>query len=199
MINPVNHGRTADGVAKYRVEPYVVAADVYAMPPHTGRGGWSWYTGSAGWMYRLIVESLLGVELATDKLRIAPCLPATWKAFKLHYRFRETLYRITVTQSLARGPRIRGVGRRGTAARRRDLAGRRPHRPCGRRGRASPSRRKRRLKGVGPGASPSSQRATRGYGDPAIASLPEARYRPRRKHAKRLRSPGRGINWRRRG
>ena len=99
MINPVNHARTADAVAKYRLEPYVVAADVYALPPHTGRGGWSWYTGSAGWMYRLIVESLLGVELATDRLRIAPCLPAGWKSFKLDYRFRETLYRITVTRA----------------------------------------------------------------------------------------------------
>jgi cellobiose phosphorylase len=99
MINPVNHARTADAVAKYRLEPYVVAADVYALPPHTGRGGWSWYTGSAGWMYRLIVESLLGVELAGDQLRIAPCLPAGWNSFKLDYRFRETLYRITVTQA----------------------------------------------------------------------------------------------------
>jgi len=99
MINPVNHGRTAEGVATYRVEPYVVAADVYAMAPHTGRGGWSWYTGSAGWMYRLIVESLLGVELAVDKLRLTPCLPAKWKEFKLHYRYRETTYHVTVTQT----------------------------------------------------------------------------------------------------
>ncbi|MFI4952687.1 MAG: GH36-type glycosyl hydrolase domain-containing protein, partial [Burkholderiales bacterium] len=99
MINPVNHGRTAAGVATYRAEPYVVAADVYAMAPHTGRGGWSWYTGSAGWMYRLIVESLLGVELAVDKLRFSPCLPADWKDFKLRYRYRETVYHITVSQT----------------------------------------------------------------------------------------------------
>jgi hypothetical protein len=62
-------------VATYKVEPYVVAADVYAVSPHTGRGGWTWYTGSAGWMYRLIVESLLGLRLEGDKLRFAPCLP----------------------------------------------------------------------------------------------------------------------------
>ncbi|MEO8675191.1 MAG: glucoamylase family protein, partial [Casimicrobiaceae bacterium] len=99
MINPVNHGRTAAGVATYCVEPYVVAADVYAMAPHTGRGGWSWYTGSAGWMYRLILESLLGIELAAGALRVAPCLPADWKTFKVHYRFRETMYHITVTQA----------------------------------------------------------------------------------------------------
>jgi cellobiose phosphorylase len=99
LINPINHGRTAQGVATYRVEPYVVAADVYALAPHTGRGGWTWYTGSAGWMYRAILESLLGVELAVDKLRLSPCLPADWKDFKLHYRFRETVYTITFCQA----------------------------------------------------------------------------------------------------
>ena len=80
MINPVNQRRSPEGIATYKVEPYVVAADVYALPPHTGRGGWTWYTGSAGWMYRLIVESLLGLRLEVDKLRFAPCLPADWKA-----------------------------------------------------------------------------------------------------------------------
>ncbi|SDH75764.1 GH36-type glycosyl hydrolase domain-containing protein [Nitrosomonas sp. Nm132] len=99
MINPVNHGKSAAGVAIYKVEPYVVAADVYAVSPHAGRGGWSWYTGSAGWMYRLIVESLLGLRLDVDKLHFAPCLPASWQGFKLHYRYRETVYRITVSQS----------------------------------------------------------------------------------------------------
>jgi cyclic beta-1,2-glucan synthetase len=99
MINPVNHARTPEATATYRVEPYVVAADVYAAAPHTGRGGWSWYTGSAGWMYRLIVESLLGVELDVDLLRFSPCLPADWKGFMLHYRYRATLYHITVSQS----------------------------------------------------------------------------------------------------
>ncbi len=99
MINPVNHGKSAAGVAIYKVEPYVVAADVYAVSPHAGRGGWSWYTGSAGWMYRLIVESLLGLRLEVDKLHFAPCLPAAWQAFKLHYRYRETVYHITVSQT----------------------------------------------------------------------------------------------------
>jgi cellobiose phosphorylase len=101
MINPVNHGKTAEGVATYKVEPYVVAADVYALTPHTGRGGWTWYTGSAGWMYRLIVESLLGLRLEVDKLYFAPCLPADWKAFKMHYRYRETVYHIVVSQTRA--------------------------------------------------------------------------------------------------
>jgi cellobiose phosphorylase len=99
MINPVNHARSPEEIATYKVEPYVVAADVYALSPHLGRGGWTWYTGSAGWMYRLIVESILGLRLEVDKLRFAPCLPADWKAFKLHYRYRETAYHIDVLQS----------------------------------------------------------------------------------------------------
>ena len=98
MINPVSHADSADAIATYKVEPYVVAADVYAVAPHTGRGGWTWYTGSAGWLYRLIVESLLGLSLEVDKLRITPCMPADWDNFKLHYRYRNTTYHITVTQ-----------------------------------------------------------------------------------------------------
>jgi cellobiose phosphorylase len=98
MINPVNHGKSRAGVERYKVEPYVVAADVYAVPPHTGRGGWTWYTGSAAWMYRLIVESLLGLTLKADKLSFTPCLPAEWDGFAVRYRFRETIYRIRVRQ-----------------------------------------------------------------------------------------------------
>src|SRR5208282_5153853 len=79
LINPVNHAECAKNIATYKVEPYVVAADVYALSPHIGRGGWTWYTGSAGWMYRLIVESLLGLRLDVDKLHFAPCLPDNWK------------------------------------------------------------------------------------------------------------------------
>ena len=99
MINPVSHADSADAIATYKVEPYVVAADVYAVAPHTGRGGWTWYTGSAGWLYRLIVESLLGVELAIDRLRFSPCVPAEWKEFRLDYRFRESVYHVTVSRA----------------------------------------------------------------------------------------------------
>jgi len=99
MINPINHGRTAHGAEIYRVEPYVVSADVYAMAPYIGRGGWSWYTGSAGWMYRLLVESLLGLDRRVDTLRLAPCLPAHWREFTIDYRFHETTFHITVEQS----------------------------------------------------------------------------------------------------
>ena len=99
MINPVNHTRSPEAVETYKVEPYVVAADVYALAPHTGRGGWTWYTGSAGWMYRLILESLLGLRLEVDKLRFAPCMPVDWERFKAHYRHRETVYHISVLQT----------------------------------------------------------------------------------------------------
>ena len=98
IINPVNHSKSQEGIAKYKVEPYVVAADVYALAPHIGRGGWTWYTGSAGWMYRLIVESLLGLRLEVDKLYIEPCLPADWETYKVFYRYRETFYNITILQ-----------------------------------------------------------------------------------------------------
>ncbi|OYY95982.1 MAG: cyclic beta 1-2 glucan synthetase [Hydrogenophilales bacterium 28-61-23] len=98
LINPANHAKSKEAIATYKVEPYVMAADVYAVAPHTGRGGWTWYTGSAGWMYRLIVESLLGLRLEVDKLYVEPCLPAHWPGFKFHYRYRETVYHITVVQ-----------------------------------------------------------------------------------------------------
>jgi cellobiose phosphorylase len=101
MINPIHHASSAAAIATYKAEPYVVAADVYAVAPHTGRGGWTWYTGSAGWLYRLILESLLGLKLEVDKLRFAPCLPVDWETFKLHYRYRETVYHITVVQTQA--------------------------------------------------------------------------------------------------
>ena len=99
MMNPANRARTPQDVATYKVEPYVVAADVYALAPHTGRGGWTWYTGSAGWMYRLIVESLLGLARETDRLRITPCLPAAWPAFTVRYRNGATYYDIAVRRA----------------------------------------------------------------------------------------------------
>jgi len=96
MLNPVNHGSTPETIARYKVEPYVMCADIYGVSPHIGRGGWTWYTGAAGWMYRLTVETLLGVQLEVDHLRIAPCVPADWDDYKIHYRYRDTVYHITV-------------------------------------------------------------------------------------------------------
>lgn len=96
MINPLTHTSTTDGMDIYKVEPYVIAADVYAVEPHAGRGGWTWYTGSAGWMYRLIFESLLGIRLEVDTLYFSPCVPDHWREFQVNYRFRNTNYAITL-------------------------------------------------------------------------------------------------------
>ncbi len=101
MLNPIRHGGTPEKIATYKVEPYVVAADVYAVAPHTGRGGWTWYTGSAAWMYRLLIETLLGVNLEGDQLRLAPLLPKTWTTYTIHYRYRQTVYHITITRLAA--------------------------------------------------------------------------------------------------
>jgi len=101
MINPINHTLSATDVARYKVEPYVVAADVYAIAPHTGRGGWTWYTGSAGWLYRLIVESLLGLTREGDRLRITPCLPAHWASYSITYRFGATTYHLDIRQQVS--------------------------------------------------------------------------------------------------
>ena len=104
-INPVNHARDAAEAQLFRTEPYAVAADVYALAPHAGRGGWSWYTGSAAWLYRLIVESLLGVQLEHRDgqawLRLRPLLPAHWDGFELDYRFGQTGWRIRVRRDAA--------------------------------------------------------------------------------------------------
>ncbi len=99
MINPVNHALSADAIATYKAEPYAVAADVYGARPHIGRGGWSWYTGSAGWMYRLVVESLLGLRLEGNTLHLEPCLPTDWPGFTIHYRYRESVYHIVVSRA----------------------------------------------------------------------------------------------------
>jgi len=80
----------------YKVEPYVMAADVYGVHPHTGRGGWTWYTGSAGWMYQLILESFLGLQRRDDELWFEPCVPTEWPSFKLSYRYQDTVYNIEV-------------------------------------------------------------------------------------------------------
>ena len=100
LINPVNHAATAEDMAIYKVEPYVVAADVYGVEPHVGRGGWTWYTGSAGWMLRLMVEHLLGLRLAFEggeaRLYVEPLLPEGWDGYKVSYRHRDTHHHIRV-------------------------------------------------------------------------------------------------------
>jgi hypothetical protein len=85
-LNPIRHASDAEAVAKYQVEPYVLAADVYSAGPHVGRGGWTWYTGSASWMYRIGVEWMLGLKRRGDELAIDPCIPPTWDRFEVDYR-----------------------------------------------------------------------------------------------------------------
>ena len=97
MLNPINHTRNRESVERYRVEPYAVAADVYAHPMHIGRGGWTWYTGSAGWMYQTAIEGLLGLRREGATFRIDPCAPAMWPQYSIDWRVGRTLYRITVT------------------------------------------------------------------------------------------------------
>jgi cellobiose phosphorylase len=100
MLNPINHGDSPSNIARYKIEPYVLAADIYGVEPHTGRGGWSWYTGAAGWLYRLITEVLLGVQLEQgNKLRLTPSLPDDWDTFSLDYKYNSAVYVITVTRA----------------------------------------------------------------------------------------------------
>jgi cyclic beta-1,2-glucan synthetase len=99
MINPLTHARTPDEVATYQVEPYVVAADVYTAEGHLGRGGWTWYTGSASWMYRVGLEAILGFVKRGDRLFLEPRVPAAWPAFTIEYRYGNSVYTILVQRS----------------------------------------------------------------------------------------------------
>jgi cyclic beta-1,2-glucan synthetase len=96
MLSPVEHTKTAESMRKYRGEPYVVAADVSYSPGRLGRSGWTWYTGSAGWMYRIWLEDVLGFRLQGARLRVAPAMPVEWTGFQIQYRFKTALYRIVV-------------------------------------------------------------------------------------------------------
>jgi cyclic beta-1,2-glucan synthetase len=96
LINPVRHGESAALVARYRIEPYVVAGDVYGAPPHTGRGGWSWYTGAAAWLYRVAVESIVGLRLSGTHAAIDPCIPPSWPSLTFTFRRRGTRYRVAI-------------------------------------------------------------------------------------------------------
>ena len=96
MLNPINHSRSRADVERYKAEPYVLAGDVYAHPDHPGRGGWSWYTGAAGWLYRAGLESILGLRLAGKTFALDPCIPAAWSGFSLTFRHGGSRYEITV-------------------------------------------------------------------------------------------------------
>ena len=109
LINPVYHATTPEQVQRYKVEPYVACADVYGAPPHTGRGGWTWYTGSASWLYRVAIETILGFQLRGETLRLEPCIPPSWPRFELSYRHRSATYRILVDNSAGTGRGVRWV------------------------------------------------------------------------------------------
>jgi cyclic beta-1,2-glucan synthetase len=106
MVNPINHTRTAEGLDQYQAEPYAVAADVYAHPMHLGRGGWTWYTGSAGWMYQAAVEGILGLRRHDATFSVSPSIPAMWPKFSIDWKVGGTMYRISVVNP---GHRCRGV------------------------------------------------------------------------------------------
>jgi cyclic beta-1,2-glucan synthetase len=96
LINPIEHARDPETVWRYGVEPYVIAADVYRLPGRVGQGGWSWYTGSAAWMYRAWVEEVLGLKIRGDHMQIDPVIPGWWEGFGLRYRHGESIYDIQV-------------------------------------------------------------------------------------------------------
>ncbi|MEA2609433.1 MAG: hypothetical protein QOJ75_1676, partial [Chloroflexota bacterium] len=96
ILNPINHASTRAGVHRYKVEPYVMAADVYSEPPHVGRGGWTWYTGSAGWMYQAGIESILGFHLRGERLVIEPCIPRAWPGYAIEFAYHSSRYEIEV-------------------------------------------------------------------------------------------------------
>jgi cellobiose phosphorylase len=98
MVQPISHGSNDRTIETYKAEPYVMAADVYANEMHKGRGGWSWYTGSSGWMYQFIIGSLIGMELLENKLKFKPCFPLDWPSVTITYRYGKATYNITVYQ-----------------------------------------------------------------------------------------------------
>ena len=96
MINPIEHSRTKEAANKYKVEPYVIAADIYGMQNLAGRGGWTWYTGSSSWYYIAGIEYILGLKISGNKLKLQPCIPKAWKEYKIKYKYGRSIYNIKV-------------------------------------------------------------------------------------------------------
>lgn len=96
MVNPIEHARMKDAAYKYKVEPYVIPADIYGSGNLAGRGGWTWYTGSSSWFYKAGIEYILGLKQKGNKLYIEPCIPKEWKEFKIRYKYKNSVYNITV-------------------------------------------------------------------------------------------------------
>jgi cellobiose phosphorylase len=115
LLNPIKHADTPEKVSRYRVEPYVVAADIYSMPPYVGRGGWTWYTGSSGWLYRFGIEGILGIKRLGQYLEVMPCIPANWKSYSFSYKYGEAVYEIYVENPDGKNQEVREVNLDGTA------------------------------------------------------------------------------------
>lgn len=96
MINPIEHSRTKDAAKKYKVEPYVIPADIYEAKGLEGRGGWTWYTGSSSWFNKIGLENILGFNIEQGVLKINPCIPKEWKEYSIRYRFKNSIYNIKV-------------------------------------------------------------------------------------------------------
>lgn len=107
MLNPIHRASSRAAVQRFSVEPYVTVGDVYSKPPHVGRGGWTWYTGTAGWLYRAAIESMLGFRMRGGVLSIDPCIPRNWPGYSISFRYRSTVYKIDVENpsSVSRGVR----------------------------------------------------------------------------------------------
>jgi cyclic beta-1,2-glucan synthetase len=96
LLNPIHHTSSRTATHRYKVEPYVVSADIYSQPPHVGRGGWTWYTGSAAWMYRAGIERILGLRVQGTTLLVDPCIPKAWPSFEIEFRHGSARYEIAV-------------------------------------------------------------------------------------------------------
>jgi cellobiose phosphorylase len=121
LVNPLHHSRNVEELSRYRVEPYVVAADVYSQARQVGRGGWTWYTGSAGWMYRVGIENILGLKRRGNSILVDPCIPSNWKQYRMHYRFGSTQYEITVENPEGKSRGVMRVQMDGIALKAREI------------------------------------------------------------------------------
>ena len=109
LLNPIHHGDGRDKVSRYKTEPYVLAGDVYGEAPLAGRGGWTWYTGSASWLYRIALEDILGFRLRGNKLTLAPCVPTHWPSYEITYKYKSATYQIQIENTAGGNGVVRSV------------------------------------------------------------------------------------------
>ena len=107
MINPIEHSRTKEASNKYKVEPYVIPADIYGAGNLVGRGGWTWYTGSSSWYYKAGIEYILGLKIEKEYMQIDPCIPKEWKEYEIKYKYKSNLYNIKIKNPNGKNSRSR--------------------------------------------------------------------------------------------